>query len=245
VATGCGTSPHAEGAFPQLDGTAWVLAELPGRTLLPESVATLQFEGERLSGSDGCNRYTGRYSVDGSRFKVVQPLAGTQMACPPDVMQQARAVTDALTQAGTFEIANGRLRLLAPSGATLVVFAAQTRQLAGTQWEATGINNGKQAVVGVADGSTVTLQFGEDGRVSGSAGCNRYTAAYTAEGTDKLRFAPAATTRMACADPDVAAQESNFLAALATVATARMEGDRLELRTVDGALAVSLRRAKP
>ena len=35
-------------------------------------------------------------------------------------------------------------------------------------------------------------------------------------------------------------QEAGFLAALATVASARREGSRLELRTASGALAVSL-----
>jgi heat shock protein HslJ len=242
IATGCGTSPRAEAAVPQLDGTAWVLHELPGRTLLPQTAATLQFEGDRLSGSDGCNRYRGRYSAAGGKFKVVPPLAGTQMACPPDVMAQARAVTEALTQAGAYDVVDGRLRLLAASGAPLAVFDAQSRELAGTQWRATGINNGRQAVVGLVEGSAITMDFGTDGRVSGSAGCNRYTAAYTAEGLSSVRFEPAATTRMACADPAVDSQERNFLAALATVASARMEGERLELRTAEGALAVALQR---
>jgi heat shock protein HslJ len=35
-------------------------------------------------------------------------------------------------------------------------------------------------------------------------------------------------------------QEQQFLKALETVATMRMEGDRFELRTADGALAVTL-----
>jgi heat shock protein HslJ len=41
------------------------------------------------------------------------------------------------------------------------------------------------------------------------------------------------------------AQEAQFLAALATTASARREGDRLELRTAGGALAVSARLAAP
>ena len=42
----------------------------------------------------------------------------------------------------------------------------------------TAYNNGKQAVVsGLAD-TEVTALFGEDGTLSGSAGCNRYNAPF-------------------------------------------------------------------
>jgi heat shock protein HslJ len=44
-----------------------------------------------------------------------------------------------------------------------------------------------------------------------------------------------------CASPaGVMEQEQQFLKALETVTTARMEGDRLELRTATGALAATL-----
>jgi len=78
------------------------------------------------------------------------------------------------------------------------------------------------------------------GKVAGSAGCNRYTATYTSDG-QKLTIGPAGATRKMCAQPDgVMEQEQQFLRALETVTTARFEGDRLELRTVEGALAMTL-----
>jgi heat shock protein HslJ len=46
-----------------------------------------------------------------------------------------------------------------------------------------------------------------------------------------------------CAEPEgVMEQEQMLLAALETVATAQVEGDRLELRRADGALALSATR---
>ena len=51
-------------------------------------------------------------------------------------------------------------------------------------------------------------------------------------------------TRRMCATPGVMEQERFFLKALETVATMRMEGDGLELRTKDGALAVGLLRSR-
>jgi heat shock protein HslJ len=83
------------------------------------------------------------------------------------------------------------------------------------------------------------MSFAADGRVSGSAGCNNFMGTYTASGSS-LKFGPAATTRKMCAQPGVMEQEQQFLKALESVATIRQEGDRAELRTADGALAVSL-----
>ena len=88
-------------------------------------------------------------------------------------------------------------------------------------------------------GIALDLAFGIDGKASGSAGCNRYVAPYQASG-NSLSFGAAAATRRLCAEAELMEQERQFLQALASVATARREGDRLELRTADGALAVSL-----
>ena len=125
----------------------------------------------------------------------------------------------------------------------LATFAAQSQALAGTSWSVTGYNNGRQAVVSVLTGTNLSMAFGSDGKVGGSAGCNRYSAAYTLEG-HKLTIGPAAATRMMCAKPEgVMEQERQFLQALETVATARFEGDRLELRSAEGQLAVTLTKA--
>jgi heat shock protein HslJ len=46
-----------------------------------------------------------------------------------------------------------------------------------------------------------------------------------------------------CVEPEgVMEQEQRFLKALETVATARQEAGRVELRTADGAMAVTLKR---
>jgi heat shock protein HslJ len=238
-----GRGTMASAAEPaSLDGTAWVLTGLPGHTLVPDSSVTLQFSEGRLSGSDGCNRYAGSYSVKNSVLAVAPNLASTQMACMPDINAQAQAYIAALTGAKSYRIDGERLDLLAANGKASATFAAQSRSLAGTSWSATGINNGRQAVASLAKDSSVTMDFGKDGVVSGSAGCNRYTATYKSDGSS-LTIGQAAVTRMMCAEPaGVMEQEQQFLRALSTVATARFEGERLELRTAEGALAVSLSR---
>jgi heat shock protein HslJ len=234
------TTVTPAGSPPDLNGTAWVLSSLPGQTLQPGATATATFEGGRVQGTDGCNRYTAPFTVSGSTIQVGSRGASTMMACAPAVMKQAEAFMSALTGARGFRVEGGRLQLLSGSGAVLATFAAQSQSLAGTAWRVTGYNNGRQAVVSVLTGTTLTMAFSADGRVSGSAGCNRFTAAYTADG-QKLTLGPAAATRMMCARPEgVMEQEQQFLKALETVATARFEGDRLELRTAAGALAATL-----
>ena len=88
-------------------------------------------------------------------------------------------------------------------------------------------------------------RLAEDGTLSGSAGCNNYTATYTVDG-DQISITPVATTMMMCAEPEgVMEQEAEYIAALGTAATFAIEGDQLELRTADGALVASFVAAAP
>ncbi|HEX6570498.1 MAG TPA: META domain-containing protein [Steroidobacteraceae bacterium] len=120
---------------------------------------------------------------------------------------------------------------------------ASVPPLPGSAWLASGIDTGRGAMASVVQGTEVTLEFDAEGRVSGVAGCNRYSARYVADG-DALRIEEPALTRMACLQPGVMEQERAFVAALRSVASARVDGDRLELRREDGSLALSLHRAK-
>jgi heat shock protein HslJ len=237
--SGCASMPPAVDT-PDLDGTAWVLSALPGRTLLPGRGVTLRFDGGLASGTDGCNRYAVPYAEASSKVTFERGGLSTQMACPPEVMQQASAFMGNLTGTSSYRIESGQLQLVGADGAVLATLAPQPQGVAGSSWRVTGYNNGKQAVVSVLGDTTLTMAFSADGRVSGSAGCNNYSGTYTATGST-LSFGPAASTRKMCAQPErIMEQEQQFLQALETVAAARQEGDRLELRTAHGALAVSL-----
>ena len=232
--------PAAE--TPSLDGTAWVLSSLPGRTLELGTIVTLRFDSGRASGVDGCNRYVTSYAAEGATLRLLANGASTQMACPRPVMLQAVVYLQSLADTNAYRVEGGHLQLLGADGAVLATFTPQAQGVAGTRWRVTGYNNGRQAVVGVLDGTNLTLAFAADGKVSGSAGCNDYLGTYAQSG-ESLKFGPSATTRKLCAQPEgVMAQEQAFLKALQSVATARQEGDRLELRAADGALAVSLDR---
>ena len=155
-------------------------------------------------------------------------------------MQQAEAFRRALKSASALLLGSERLVLLDSDGNALATFTALPKALADTAWVVTGYNNGKQAVVSVATGTKLTATFKADGKLGGSAGCNRYSALYTIDGK-AVSIGPLATTRKSCGSPaGVMTQEARFLKALSTAATWRMDGERLELRTSKGALAATL-----
>jgi len=104
-----------------------------------------------------------------------------------------------------------------------------------------GYNNGKQAVISVLRGTHITARFAEDGRVTGSAGCNRYFTSWETA-AESISIGMPATTRMACAEPDgIMEQEQHYLQALARAHAYILKPDRLELRDRNGSLQVSYR----
>jgi len=72
----------------------------------------------------------------------------------------------------------------------------------------------------------------ESDRVRGSGGCNLLVGTYQLDG-DKLTFGTAATTMMACVQG--METESAFLKALEQVRKYKIEGNRLDLLSADGA----------
>jgi len=219
-----------------LDGSAWILAELAGETLLDDVALTLAFDGGRVAGSDGCNRFQGAYDLEGDVLSFGE-IASTMMACPEPVMRQARAFSDALERTHGVRLDEGALIFVDSDDVTVASFDPQPQDLAGSRWAVTGYNNGKQAVVSVSADATMTLEFDDAGNLGGSAGCNPYRGSYTAD-DGNIAVGTVATGMRACAE-DVMAREDAFLKALGRSKTFRIEADRLEIRNEEGALQIS------
>jgi heat shock protein HslJ len=227
----------------RLVGASWSLAMLQGAPVMPDSTITARFNADgAVSGSSGCNRYRAAYQIDGASM-TIGAAAGTLMACPPPLMEQERAYLSALQATVAFEINADTLTLKDQAGAAVARFVAEPQDLADTNWDVTGYNNGRQAVVSLLAGTAITARFSPDGRLAGNAGCNDYAGPYDL-GEETIAVGPLRTTRRFCQDPEgLMEQEHLYLAALQTAATYRVEGHTLELRTADGALAVKFRRA--
>lgn len=237
---GCSLIGAAQGG--SLEGVTWRLASYvaDGSTVtVPAGVAaTATFANGQVSGHNGCNTYSGPYQASGSSL-TIGPLASTLMACGPIQSEVESAFMTQLQAAGSYSATATELIIFDASGAKTLMFTAQpAATLAGSAWNVTGYNNGKEAVVSVAADSTITLIFGADGTVSGNASCNSYNGSYQTDG-DALTIGPLATTRMACASDELNAQEAQYLAALQASATYDISNDQLTIRDAGGAMQVT------
>ena len=227
LVTAC-ADDDASGAQPaDIEGVPWVLdsgAGVDGAAPAP----TATFEGGRVTGTTGCNRYSGTYAVEGGRLTIA-PGATTMKACPPPADEVERAYLAALGRVGGWRVDGDELVLLA-DGAPALRFRAASPV---GSWTVTSLVHG-DALTSPIPGTELTATFAEDGTLSGSAGCNSYTAMYVmANGI--LEISPPASTRKLCAEPEgVMEQEAAYLAALPETARFQLGEGGLELLRADG-----------
>lgn len=123
---GCHTSkedqPNTSGRIPSmtdLKGT-WTLTELAGVNLsemLPDDAPPpfIDFrEDGRVAGMSGINRFSSGLDTEALRdgVLILEPIATTMMAGPPELMQLERHFLDALGASNLISIDGDRLRLL-------------------------------------------------------------------------------------------------------------------------------------
>jgi heat shock protein HslJ len=194
---------------------------------LPDGTVSIQAD---------CNRVGGSYTTDGSSI-TIETGPTTLVACPPGSLGDEFETQ--LSGAAIYFIEDQNLFLDLKFDSGTMRFSAQSTELAGTSWIVTGYNNGREAVVSVIIGSEITANFGADGQLTGSAGCNNYFASYTTDG-DNITIGPAGSTQQFCSEPEgIMAQEQEYLTALQTAATYSNRGDTLDLRTASGARAAA------
>jgi len=102
-----------------LNGTSWTLVELDGNTpVLADSEVTISFLNGELSGSGGCNSYTGSFSLgEDNPFTItISPIAATKKACPEPILSQESAFFTALEESSLWGYMYGQLVLAYPGG---------------------------------------------------------------------------------------------------------------------------------
>jgi len=87
--------------------------------VLAESEPTLEFDGDRVVGSTGCNTLRGTCTVDGSTLGF-GPLMTTRKWCGDEAMAQEQALLAALADTVGFRLEGSRLTLLRPDGGIAV-----------------------------------------------------------------------------------------------------------------------------
>jgi len=207
----------------------WVLSgglDAEGWESAPPSAA---FGAETVGGFAGCNRFTAPYTQDGDSLEL-GTIATTQMACPPPADGVEREYVDALARVAGWRIDGGSLVLLDDDGADVLRYDPATPV---GEWEATAIQNG-DAFASPLPGTAITATFGEDGTLTGHAGCNTYRTTYQTD-RGQIEIEPPASTRKLCADVEgQMEQEGAYLAALPTATRYRLDGGSLALLRADG-----------
>jgi heat shock protein HslJ len=101
AAAACASNaPHTS-----LSGTSWAVESIAGQAV---SGPTIEFAEDRVSGTGGCNRFFGGYSVDGDRL-TFSAVGSTRMACEEEIMRREDAFFAVLNEAQNFRRDGDRL----------------------------------------------------------------------------------------------------------------------------------------
>jgi heat shock protein HslJ len=122
-------------------------------------------------------------------------------------------------------------------GAGCEISSSEQPDLDGTTWSLTSWAEPDP----IPAGATITAEF-PDGRVAGSAGVNRYSAAVTSGTDGSFSIDPAVTTRMA-GPADAMAAETAYLERLQAATSYSVDGDTLVINDSDGESSLIFTRA--
>jgi heat shock protein HslJ len=107
-----------------LANTQWRATQVAGSPVLEGTTITAGFGADlNVSGSSGCNTYSGSYYVDGSSL-TIGPLTATGALCEQEIMDQETAYLAALGSATGFSMEAGQLYILDGSGSAVIEYVA-------------------------------------------------------------------------------------------------------------------------
>lgn len=99
----------------------WLAEDILGGGVHDRLQTTLEIRADgRVSGSGGCNRYTGKATLSGAGLSF-GPMASTRMACAPVAMSQEQRFFQALQGVKSWRLSReGKLELLDGAGKVAV-----------------------------------------------------------------------------------------------------------------------------
>jgi heat shock protein HslJ len=113
-------APAAAGPDAALMGTYWRAVAIDGSPVASqpkkrEAHMMFSAQGNRVSGSTGCNRFTGTFTRTGDSLSFSK-MAVTKMACPPPLNTQEQAFLAALNATAAMKISSNTLELQDAAG---------------------------------------------------------------------------------------------------------------------------------
>jgi heat shock protein HslJ len=153
-------------------------------------------EDGNLTGTAGCNNFSGAYEVEGDKIKIeLGPL--TMMFCeePEGTMDQETAYLEALESATNFKILGDVLVLKNDAGQEVLSY--QASDLVGYVWMWLEFLENNDTRTAPDNPGDYTLEFSPDGNVTLKADCNNASGTYTVDGS-QLDIEIMITTLAAC-----------------------------------------------
>jgi heat shock protein HslJ len=221
-----------------LQGNIWLLvsyldAEGEMVNAMSESQFTLTFSDELLTGNTGCNAYYGNYALADHSLQIDQ-VVSTEASCEAEAVMQQAAFLSRLDSAASYAFDGDQLQLHDADGALILSFVPlQPGPLVDTNWVLFTNIHDKSGTGILLSGTEITAHFDDEGYLSGSAGCNTYSALYAVDDA-LMTLGPVVVTQKTCTQPaGVMDQESAYLSALKNVIFYRIDDTILTLMAQD------------
>lgn len=223
-----------------LSGTNWQVTSYNNGeggvvSVLPDQPVTASFRIDgSMVGLTGCNFYSNEFITEAYRLDI-QPVATTSFGCPNDALalQEAQFLA-AFGLVGNYQVLFDQMEMRSSDGTlAMTLERLEDLPLVGTRWLLDSYFDGS-ALLAPIEGSTVDLNFAEDGTVGGNASCNSYGGSYQTSDS-QLTFSQLFQTEMACMEPvGLMEQESAYLSLLNQVSGYSVQGNFLVLLNETG-----------
>lgn len=222
----------------QLDGHAFLLERSEGFDPVAGTTVRLNFHGDELSVSAGCNHLGGRFEIRDASL-VLDGLNTTEIGCDAPLHAQDEWLGAFFSSRPRIVRAGDRLTLTGAM-ATLTFLdrevADPDQPLAGAPWTVDTLLDGASAS-NYPSPRDPLLTFADDGTLRVESTCNTSDGNYVVSG-DRITFSNIAFTDAACSNPAASAVEQHLQKVIANgTVTFSIDARRLEIKRGDVGLS--------
>lgn len=214
--------------------TTWTVASFGGEDEPISSVdgtfPSLNFMSLRYTGFTGCNYFVGSYRFNEQGLRLDPPQVTTAV-CENDLLQQQESAFLTILITVDSAVFDGETIVMSAEGRQLMTLTPlESVPFEGTTWNYRFYQGEINLWQPVLPDTSITATF-DAGTVSGSAGCNDYTASYVINDSE-ISISDIATTFMMCTEPaDIMAQETRYLAGLEAATNIQISPRTIQLFT--------------